>query len=126
MDLVLSVTDGAEATFRQALLYAVALLPVSLTLTVLGTTGSAYFVGAALLTISAPLHRSVVVDRLDNIYTVGFGNAAVRKFAPDGTPMANAMLSLMHALGHDDTDSFGDSTGAMSLTMPMSTLPAQG
>jgi hypothetical protein len=46
--------------------------------------------------------------------------------APDGTPMANAMLSLMHALGHDDRDSFGDSTGAMSLTTPMSTLPAQG
>jgi hypothetical protein len=46
--------------------------------------------------------------------------------APDGTPMANAMLSLMHALGHDDRESFGDSTGAMSLTMPMSTMPAQG
>ncbi len=48
---MLSVTDGADATFRQALLYAVALLPVSLTLTVLGTTGLAYFVGAALLAV---------------------------------------------------------------------------
>ncbi len=37
--------------------------------------------------------------------------------APDGTPMANAMLSFMHALGHDDMDSFGDSTGPMSLAM---------
>ncbi len=30
--------------------------------------------------------------------------------APDGTPMANAMLSLMHRLGMDDLQSFGDST----------------
>ena len=46
--------------------------------------------------------------------------------APDGTPMANAMLSFMHGLGHTDMESFGDSTGALSLTMPMSTAPAQG
>ena len=38
--------------------------------------------------------------------------------APDGTPMANVMLSLMHELGLDDIDSFGDSTGALSLSMP--------
>lgn len=31
--------------------------------------------------------------------------------APDGTPMANAMLALMHNLGMDDMQSFGDSTG---------------
>jgi hypothetical protein len=35
--------------------------------------------------------------------------------APDGTPMANAMLAMLHGLGHDDLTSFGDSTGAMSL-----------
>ena len=46
--------------------------------------------------------------------------------APDGTPMANAMLSFMHALGHTDMDSFGDSTGELSLSMPMSTARAQG
>ena len=31
--------------------------------------------------------------------------------APDGTPMANAMLGLMHRLGMDDIENFGDSTG---------------
>ncbi|MGQ0650261.1 MAG: DUF1552 domain-containing protein [Gemmatimonadaceae bacterium] len=31
--------------------------------------------------------------------------------APDGTPMANAMLRLLHGLGLDDLTSFGDSTG---------------
>lgn len=35
--------------------------------------------------------------------------------APDGTPMANVMLSLMHKLGLDDIETFGDSTGDFSL-----------
>ena len=35
--------------------------------------------------------------------------------APDGTPMANAMLTLLHKLGHDDMESFGDSMGAFSM-----------
>jgi Protein of unknown function (DUF1552) len=35
--------------------------------------------------------------------------------APDGTPMANVMLSLMHRLGLDDYDQFGDSTGEFPL-----------
>jgi hypothetical protein len=39
--------------------------------------------------------------------------------APDGTPMANAMLSMMHALGMDDLESFGDSTGAFSFVPSM-------
>ncbi len=43
---MLSVTAGADATFRQALLYAVAILPVSLMPTVLGTTGPVTFFGA--------------------------------------------------------------------------------
>jgi hypothetical protein len=37
--------------------------------------------------------------------------------APDGTPMANAMLSMMHALGHDDMESFGDNTGEFPLNL---------
>jgi hypothetical protein len=36
--------------------------------------------------------------------------------APDGTPMANAMLSLLHTLGLDDVQSFGDSTGTFLLS----------
>jgi hypothetical protein len=36
--------------------------------------------------------------------------------APDGTPMANAMLSLLHSLGIDDMKSFGDSTGELPLS----------
>ncbi len=35
--------------------------------------------------------------------------------AADGTPMANAMLSMLHMLGLEDVQSFGDSSGAMDL-----------
>ena len=39
------------------------------------------------------------------------GNEHIR--AEDGTPMANAMVNLMHKLGLEDTVSFGDSTGVL-------------
>jgi hypothetical protein len=38
--------------------------------------------------------------------------------APDGTPMANAMLSLLRTMGLDDLESFGDSTGELLLNPP--------
>ena len=38
--------------------------------------------------------------------------------------MANVMLTLMHKLGLDDMESFGDSTGDFSMTMPVSAAPA--
>jgi len=43
------------------------------------------------------------------------GNLHVR--ADDETPMANVLLSLMHQLGLDDMESFGDSTGAFPLSV---------
>lgn len=69
-------------------------------------------------------HRRAPLIALGGAHGGLGGNVHLK--APDGTPMANAMLSFMHALGHTDMDSFGDSTGALSLTMPMSTAPAQG
>lgn len=42
------------------------------------------------------------------------GNLHVR--AAPGTPMANVILTLMHELGMDDIESFGDSTGGFSFT----------
>ena len=41
------------------------------------------------------------------------GNVHVK--APDGTPMANVMLTLLHRLGLEDVQTFGDSTGEFSL-----------
>jgi hypothetical protein len=42
------------------------------------------------------------------------GNLHIK--APDGTPMANAMLSVAHGLGMNEMKTFGDSTDAMTLT----------
>ena len=53
------------------------------------------------------------------LFMLGHGNGMLdgnmHIQAPDGTPMANAMLSVMHGLGMDDMDAFGDSTGPLSL-----------
>jgi hypothetical protein len=39
--------------------------------------------------------------------------------APNGTPLANVMLGALHALGVDDLETFGDSTGAFDLNPPV-------
>jgi uncharacterized protein DUF1552 len=46
--------------------------------------------------------------------------------APDGTPMANVMLELMHKFGLDDVNTFGDSTGGFALTSPLGSRASQG
>ena len=45
----------------------------------------------------------------------GLLEGGVHYKAPDGTPMANVFLTLLHRLGHQDIDSFGDSTGEFHL-----------
>jgi hypothetical protein len=40
---------------------------------------------------------------------------------PDGTPMANAMLSMLHMLGLNDLETFGDSTAPLDLTAAQET-----
>ena len=43
--------------------------------------------------------------------------------AGEGTPMANVMLTLLHGLGLEDVQSFGDSTGTFDLTgIPNTTM----
>lgn len=38
--------------------------------------------------------------------------------AAEGTPMANALLSLMQKIGHEDMEALGDSTGPFALGLP--------
>lgn len=52
----------------------------------------------------------IVLGKAENRLT---GNLHIK--APDGTPMANAMLSMMHTLGLENMTSFGDSTGVLNL-----------
>ncbi len=57
-------------------------------------------------------HRRAPLIVLSGVRDKIPGNIHVK--APDGTPMANAMLSLMHRFGMDDVTSFGDSSGALT------------
>jgi Protein of unknown function (DUF1552) len=45
--------------------------------------------------------------------------------APDGTPMANVFLTLLHKMGQDDLASFGDSTGELDLNVAPDTTVAR-
>ncbi len=53
------------------------------------------------------------------LFFAGHANGALKGnnhlIVPDGTPMANAMLSALHILGLDDLPSFGDSTAPLLL-----------
>jgi hypothetical protein len=56
------------------------------------------------------------------LFVLGHANGKIKGGvhlkAPDGTPMANAMLSMFHALGFEEMETFGDSTGVYSFTPP--------
>jgi hypothetical protein len=39
--------------------------------------------------------------------------------------MANAMLTMLHKLGRDDLQSFGDSTGSLPIAAPSRTTAAE-
>ena len=83
----------------------------------------------ALVAVALPLnahHSAAVLYHLDQQITVegtvtrfSLGNPHARIFlnvkAADGTPMANAFLSMGHILGME-MQQFGDSTGQLSLT----------
>ena len=54
------------------------------------------------------------------LFFAGKANGALKGHlhlkAPDGTPMANALLTLLQGIGFSDLKSFGDSTGCLDLT----------
>jgi uncharacterized protein DUF1552 len=80
---------------------------------------------ASLLDRSAILYGSPMADgNIHNhkrcpLIVLGGANGrlpgAVHVKAPAGTPMANAMLDVMHRIGLNDIEQFGDSTGTLSL-----------
>ena len=53
------------------------------------------------------------------LFFAGRANGALRGNlhfkASDGTPMANAFLTLMHRIGFDDVETFGDSNGELAI-----------
>ena len=91
--------------------------------------GDTHLLDKTMIIYGSPMADSNLHNHRRNpLFVVGGANGRLEGNlhlkAPDGTPMANAMLTLLHTLGHDDMDSFGDSTGALSMSMPMSLSPA--
>jgi hypothetical protein len=90
--------------------------------------------GASLLDKSVVVWGSAMGDpnvhnhRKCPLLFIGHGNGALEGNlhlkAPDGTPMANAFVSLMQAIGHDDMAHFGDSTGELPLGFAKGRLTA--
>ena len=73
------------------------------------------------------IHNHVRVPFITLGGASGARRGGVHLRAPDGTPLANVMLSLLHELGLDDMEGFGDSTGAFPLDPPLSaTATLQG
>jgi len=62
------------------------------------------------------------------LFLLGHANGALKGNlhikAPADTPMANAFLTMGHMLGMEDMKTFGDSTGALSLTQASPTTAA--
>jgi hypothetical protein len=62
------------------------------------------------------------------LFLAGRGNGMLKGNlhlkAADGTPMANVMLTLLHHLGLEDLNSFGDSTSEFSLSAPSAATAA--
>ena len=73
---------------------------------------------------SAMGDANVHAHRRAPLVLLGGGNGALEGNlhlkAPEGTPMANPMLGLLNALGHEEMDSFGNSTGRFSLSSDFS------
>jgi hypothetical protein len=99
--------------------YHVSLLPYFLEKLQATTEGDASLLDKTLVIYGSPMangnnhnHRNCPLILLGRAGGALEGGAHLK--AADETPMANVMLSLMHKLGLDDLESFGDSTGEFS------------
>jgi hypothetical protein len=112
--------EEAILEFQKINTYHVSMLPYFLERLHELEEGDATLLDKTMIVFGSPMADGNVHNhRRCPLVLLGGGNGAlqgnVHLKAPDGTPMANVMLSLMHELGMDDLDSFGDSTGAFSL-----------
>lgn len=109
--------------------YHVGLLPYFLERLKASTEGDSNLLDKTMIVYGSPMADSNIHNhRRCPLVFLGGANGAlprggVHLKAPDGTPMANVLLTAMHGLGLDDVEEFGDSTGDFSLSAPaMSSL----
>jgi len=101
--------------------YRVSMLPYFLERLESTMDGDANLLEKSLILYGSPMGNGNLHNhRRCPLFVVGGANGHIagglHLKAPDGTPMANAMLSMLHALGLDDMESFGDSTGEFALS----------
>jgi hypothetical protein len=114
---------GGEKGVREFQLinkYHVSMLPYFLDKLKSITEGDANLLDKTLVMYGSPMgdpnlhnHRRCPLILLGHANKQLPGNLHLK--APDGTPMANAMLSVAHTLGMNDMTSFGDSTDAFTI-----------
>jgi hypothetical protein len=106
--------------FHQINKYHVSLLPYFLDKLKNTPDGDGSLLDHSLIIYGSPMGDGNVHNHVRcPLLVAGHGNGALKGNlhigVANGTPMANAMLSMLHMLGHTDLQSFGDSTGALDL-----------
>ena len=99
--------------------YHVSLLPYLLKQLLETPDGGGTMLDNALVIYGSPMgnpnqHNHKRVPFLVAGHAGGALRGGVHLKARNATPLSNVMLSVLHALGHDDLENFGDSEGAFS------------
>ena len=113
-------TEKGVRDFNMINKYHVSMLPYFLDKLKSITEGDSNMLDQTMIIYGSPMgdsnlhnHRRCPLILLGHAGGALGGNQHIK--APDGTPMANAMLSMIHTLGMDDVKQFGDSTDALTL-----------
>jgi hypothetical protein len=109
------------AQFAQINKYHVSLVPYFLEKLKKIEEGDSNLLDKTLVIYGSPMGNSNVHNhKRCPLFLAGHANGILKGNlhlkAPDGTPMANVLLTLLHGLGATDVASLGDSTGTFDLT----------
>jgi hypothetical protein len=114
--------ESAILEFNMINRYHVSMLPYFLEKLQSSMDGDTNLLDKTLIVYGSPMADGNIHNhRRCPLLLLGHGNGRLEGNmhlkAPDGTPMANVMLSVMHKLGLNDVKSFGDSTGDFALSI---------
>lgn len=113
--------ESAILEFNLINRYHVAMLPYFLDKLKASQEGDSNLLEKSVVVYGSPMgDPNIHNHRRCPLLLLGHGNGRIEGNlhlkAPDGTPMANVFLALMHKLGMDDIETFGDATGDFALT----------
>jgi hypothetical protein len=121
-------TEERIRQFSEINKYHVSLLPYFLEKLQGAMDGDASLLDKTLVIYGSPMANGNLHNHRNcPLILLGHGGGAVdgglHVKAADGTPMANVMLTLLHRLGVQDLETFGDSTGEFSFVAGDTTSP---